>query len=338
MTARVVHLQSPAWWVRVGGVLAWVLATALWVSFLAIQQFSARYTWLLDWHVYAAGARDLLDRTLYQTPLESAYRLPVDAFNYPPLSAAVAVPFLGLPDQLAGTIWVAMSLVAMAAAVVLTARLMEVRDVLAWSGFGFLAYTLHPWFVLALLGNNTPFVLLAVVAFAHEHLAGRERRAGLLLGVAIGLKLWPAFLIPLLLRERRWVSLLWAAGFVAATGIAAILWLGPDSIAPALRAFGVRDQVGGENIVLGFSWLREAFGVPTWLAVAAAIAMVAIPVRGKLGLGLGILAGLAVVPNLWRSYLPTIVVALLLIARGFLDRANREPEPMVAGQAEPSSP
>jgi hypothetical protein len=323
MTATTVgplHVRSPTWWLRVMGILGWAVGVGLWTAFLAIQQFSPRFTWLEDWHVYAAAANQLLAHTLYRAPLESAYRLPLDVFNYPPLSAAVAVPFLALPDQIAGTTWVTLSLAAVAVVSVLTARMLAVRDVLAWSGLGFLAYTLHPWFVLALLGNNTPLVLLAVVAFAYEHLAGRQRRAGFFLGVAIGLKLWPAMLIPMLLRERRWSSLVWAVSIPAISVAAAIVWLGTDSIGPALSAFGARDEVRGENIVLGFSWLREAFGVPGWVAIAAALALVAIPARGKLGIGLGILSGMAVVPNLWRTYLPTIIVGGVLVVRGSLDR------------------
>ena len=326
MTATTVgplHLRSRAWWLRVVGILGWAVGAGLWTAFLANQQFSPRFTWLEDWHVYESAGNQLLAHTLYRVPLESAYRLPLEVFNYPPLSAAVAVPFLPLPDQIAGTTWVALSLAAIAVVAFLTARMLGVRDVLAWSGVGFLAYTLHPWFILALLGNNTPLVLLAVAAFAHEHLAGRQRRAGFFLGVAIGLKLWPAMLIPLLLRERRWSSLIWAVSLVAISVAAAILWLGIDSIGPALSALGARDEVRGENIVLGFSWLREAFGVPGWVAILAALALVAIPARGKLGIGLGILSGMAVVPNLWRTYLPTIIVGGLLAARGSLDKLAR---------------
>jgi hypothetical protein len=326
MTATTVgplHLRSPAWWLRVVGILGWAVGAGLWTAFLAIQQFSPRFTWLEDWHVYAAAANQLLAHTLYRVPLESAYRLPLEVFNYPPLSAAVAIPFLALPDQIAGTIWVALNLGAMAVVSVLTARMLAVRDVLALSGLGFLAYTLHPWFVLALLGNNTPLVLLAVVAFAYEHLAGRQRSAGFFLGVAIGLKLWPAMLIPLLLRERRWSSLVWAVSVPAITVAAAVLWLGADSIGAALSALGARDEVLGENNVLGFSWLREAFGVPGWVAIVTALALVAIPARGKLGIGLGILSGMAIVPNLWRTYLPTIIIGGLLVARGSLDKLAR---------------
>jgi hypothetical protein len=52
--------------------------------------------------------------------------------------------------------------------------------------------------------------------------------------------------------------------------------------------------------------------------------LVLIPARGRLGLGLGILAGMAAVPNLWRHYLPTVAVGFLLLAFGTRD-PRRDP-------------
>ena len=49
---------------------------------------------------------------------------------------------------------------------------------------------------------------------------------------------------------------------------------------------------------------------------AVAAILLAIPARRKIGLGLGILAGMAAVPNLWVHYVPTIIVGSLLIASG----------------------
>ena len=114
------------------------------------------------------------------------------------------MPLLPLPDQLAGTLWVILNLVAVAATGWLLLTAIHVRHAVAWAGLAFLAYTLHPWFHLALLGNNTPLVLFVTVAAIHQHLRGRTWASGLLLGVAIGLKLWPVALLPTLVRDRAW--------------------------------------------------------------------------------------------------------------------------------------
>jgi len=82
-------------------VVLWAAAVILWLDrFQGAIQFPFR-GWLTDWHVYAAGARDLLDGTLYTVPLVSPYPIPVDAFNLPPASALTAIPFLVLPDEVA---------------------------------------------------------------------------------------------------------------------------------------------------------------------------------------------------------------------------------------------
>jgi hypothetical protein len=303
------------------GIVAWIASLLAWAARLVGQQFIPQPTWLYDWHVYAAAATGLVERTLYYAPLESSFLLPVTVFNYPPLSALAVVPLLVLPDQLAGTLFVAANIAAMAVAAVITARLLRVSEGVAWAGIGFYVFTFNPWAWLALLGNNTPLVLLLVVAFAHFHLTGQGGRAGVLLGMAIGMKLWPAALLPLLLRERRWRSLIWAAGISAAVGLATVAWLGPEVIGPAVEAARSRGVIKPENPVFGVTWLRENVDWwPSWGGYAIAAALALIPARGRLGLGLGILAGMAAIPNLWRHYLPTVLVGFLLVAFGLKNR------------------
>ena len=72
------------------GIAGWISSIGLWAYFIWVQQFAPRFTWLIDWHVYAAAAQDLVAGDLYRVPLVSAFSIPIDAFNYPPLAAAVA--------------------------------------------------------------------------------------------------------------------------------------------------------------------------------------------------------------------------------------------------------
>jgi Glycosyltransferase family 87 len=310
--------------------MCWASAGMLWLFFVATQQSRPLPgTWLLDWHVYAAGARDFVDGTLYWVPLQSAHHLPIDQFNYPPLSAILAIPFLPLPDAVAGTLFVALNLVAMAGVSVIAAKAVGARHPALWGGIGFLAYTIHPWMRLAFLGNNTPLVLLLVVAFAHEHLRGRNRTAGALLGAAIALKLWPATLVFLLLRERRWSSIGTALAVVGLVALISLTWLGFGVMGPAAEAMQATAVVEPGNPVFYVSWLRETQGWwPWWGGYAVALILAAIPARGLVGIGLGIFAGLAAVPNLWRTYLPTLVVGGLFVLRGLGQRRGS-----VTGQA-----
>ena len=110
-------------------------------------------------------------------------------------------------------------------------------------------------------------------------------------------------------------ALLSATAVVSA--LIALPWLGVEAIGPAIAALGTKAPIEPDNLVLGFSWLRENVSWwPAWGGLLAGGILVAIPTRGPLGLGLGMLAGLAVIPNLWRSYLPAVVVAGVLIWRG----------------------
>jgi hypothetical protein len=304
---------------RVVLIASWGSAAILWAFFLTTQQFLPMDTWLLDWHVYSAGARDFVNHELYSVPLVSSYRLPVDAFNYPPLSAIVAIPLLPLPDAVGGNAFVAVNVLAMAGACVLAASILGARQPWLWGGLGFLAYTIHPWFKLAFLGNNTPLVLFLVTAFAHQHLRGSQRNAGLLLGAAIGLKLWPLALVPLLLRERSWVALAYAFAVAAASGLVTLAWLGPEIVRPAIDALQTTAVIELDNPVFFVSWLRETQPWwPSWGGLVMAAILVLIPAKGRMGIALGILGGLAVVPNLWRTYVPTLAFAALLAVADLL--------------------
>ncbi len=162
------------------GTAAWISAACMWLTALWIQQFAPRFDWLYDWHVYAAGAGDLVTHDLYHSPLTSGFPIPVDVFNLPPLAAAIVVPLMPLPDQVAGTLWVVINLVALAATGWMLLRALGIPRASAWGGLLFLLYTVHPWSLLALLGNNTPLVLFLVVAAFSEHSGGRARKAGIL--------------------------------------------------------------------------------------------------------------------------------------------------------------
>jgi hypothetical protein len=309
---------------RWAAAVAFAAAGLLWTLFLTNQRDLPMHTWLLDWHVYAAGARDFMDQTLYRVPLESAYSLPIGEFNYPPMAAVSVIPLLVLPDAVGGTIWVVLNLLAIPATVFLLAKIAGARVPLLWAGLGFLAFSLHPWMQLALLGNNTPVVLLLVTGFAYQHLARRDRSAGLLLGAAIVLKLWPLAVIPLLVRERRGTSLTVAVGTTAVVAVATLAWLGPDIVPDAARAMQAKAEIESDNPVFYISWLRETQSWwPEWGGFAFAATLALFPAGGRLGIGLAIFAGLALVPNLWRTYAMTLIVAGVLVLIGVRESWDR---------------
>lgn len=131
-------------------------------------------------------------------------------------------------------------------------------------------------------------------------------------------KIWPVALFPLLLRERRWAEIAWAAGTISVTSLAAVAWLGPEVIDDMVSALRTTVPVLPGNPVLWVTWFREhTEWWPRWGAPILAALLRLIPARGLPGIGLGIVAGVTLVPNIWGHYLPVLVfgVGLIIMAR-----------------------
>jgi Glycosyltransferase family 87 len=273
--------------------------------------------WLYDWRVYYAGALDLVQRHLYRDAGISVGKLamPVVVFNNPPMAAAVPIPLLPFGYEFGGLIWVLAGATALLVSTLGAARITHTSFGLAWFGIFWLIYATQPFFPRTIvIGNVNNFMLALVVGFVWAHLEGHQRLAGIVLGLAVAIKVWPVMIGFLLIREKRWLELAWAGGFVAAQGLIIIAWLGPDVLPSMVGALRTVVPIPAGVVVLWTTWARETLTWwPTWGSIAVAGLLVAIPVRGRLGLGLTILAGLSLIANLWDHYLPTFAFAGLLI-------------------------
>ncbi len=272
--------------------------------------------WQYDWHVYAGGARDLFDHSLYRVPLVlDPFVLPVNVYNQTPLTAAWALPLSPLDVVTGGNIWLVSMLVSIGAGTILAAAALGVRLPALAAGLGLWAYSLSPWFTAdVLLGNINALMFLLVAAFVWLHLHGKERAAGLILGLAIATKPWTLALLPLLIRERRWREMGWAGAFVVVQGIAFLGWLGVDILPQMVRAITSSVPVEPGVPLLGWSLVRQTYHLPVWTGVALGAALLAIPVRGRIGLGIAMLAGLTLlIVNLWQHYLPVIALGVCLL-------------------------
>jgi hypothetical protein len=273
--------------------------------------------YLYDWRVHYAGALDLLERDLYLDGGISlgAHQMPVDVFNLPPGAAALVLPLLPLGYDLGGLLWVSLGFVALIAGAWWFARLWDWHWAVAATGVLLFAYSLQPFFVrVTVLGNVNPLMVPLLVAFVWAHTRKKQRVAGALLGAAVALKVWPIALAPLLIRERRWLELAWASTLVAAQGLAAITWLGPNAPSALIDAVRTHVPIPPGVDVLWTSWAREVFAWwPAWGALGVAAGLLMVPARGRLGLGLGFLAGLSLIANIWDHYLPAFALAWVLI-------------------------
>jgi hypothetical protein len=305
----------------IGGWL--IFAFISWYALSLGQEFSTGHVFQVDWHVFWAGAHDLLQRDLYRVPLDAGgLPLSATAFRLPPLSAVWPLPLLPLPVGSGGIVWQVIGAASIAGSAAIALDLAAVRRPWLWAGvvLGPLSVTLMYLEGLH-LGTNNYLVLLLVAAGCWSHLRGHDRWAGILIGLAAATKLWPAVLLVVMLRERRWRELRWTAGTLALQGIVLLLWLGPDVVGDMLATLSVASPPTG--LLIGptaFPAVREAWNAG--LGVVVCVGLLALPLRGRAGLGAAIVAGMAPIGNLWIHYAPTLLFGLALLAADALRRGD----------------
>lgn len=154
---------------------------------------------------------------------------------HPPSFIALHIPFSLLGYRSARVAWLLVMAGLGALGVGMVARQLGAKtSTAAVLGIGALGL---PIFQKDLLYAQSNGLLLVLIVSAWRDLRReREARAGLALGVAAALKLFPAFLVIPLIRDRRWRALSWAAG--AAVGVTALgaLTLGASATTAFARA------------------------------------------------------------------------------------------------------
>ncbi len=227
-----------------------------------------------DLHVYRYAGDALLDgRPLYDArePLTDL------RFTYPPFAAVLLAPLAPLPGWLAAGLWTGVTAACLAGTVVVV-RGAYGRPTSGWLvllvGVGALA--LEPVWQNLTFGQVNVVLMLAILV----DLTRPDRRwAGVLVGVAAGVKLTPLVLVVLLVLVGRRSAALRATvtfagtvlvGFAVAPGSAATYWtddlvaagrVGPPALAHNQSAYGALDRVLGDGPA-----------TLVWLAVAGVLA------------------------------------------------------------------
>ena len=150
----------------------------------------------------------------------------LSGFTYPPFGAVLVRPLALLNDHQALSVWLALSLATTVIAAIIVARTalpaswprLELA-VIAAVAFGPAAYNYWHGQI-----NGVIFLLLAIAYWAY--VTGHGRTAGVVLGLAAGIKVAPIALLLLLLRRRWWRSAAAMAATVAATIAVGVLALG----------------------------------------------------------------------------------------------------------------
>jgi hypothetical protein len=320
---------------RLAGRAAAIAAVAGWLLFgyLTLTTVSGAASangdvFQVDWHVYWAGADDLLGRELYRVPLEAQdLTLSTPHFNLPPFSAIWALPLLGVPISTGGSVWQAIGAASIAVAAIVSLDILRVSRPWLMAGMvlGPLALTLVYLEGLHVATNN--YLVLGLAAgFAWLYLRAADAPAGALLGIAIATKLWPAVLLVPAVRERRWAVVGWATGIAVVQGVVLFGWLGVDAV--PLFVEHLSTGIPPTGMLIGpaaVDGLRETWN--SGLGLLVGVAILALPLRGPAAIGAAILAGMAAIPNLWIHYGTTVLCAVALVGGAMIRRRGDRHEP-----------
>lgn len=266
---------------------------------------------LTDLLVYQYGGQTVLEGV---SALESRDPVTGLRFTYPPFAAVVMVPLALLPAWLAAALWTGASVGALAAVVVLVRRALD-QPAPGWlvalvSGG---ALALEPVWQNFAFGQINVFLMLAVLV---DLVRPARRWAGVLVGIAAGIKLTPlVFVVLLVLVGRRTAAGRAAVAFVGTVAVGFVAT--PDSAAywadGLVRAGRVGPPALAHNQSAYGALTRLLDGAPPtllWVAVAAPLSLAVLTVgaawvrRGDpvLGTCLGALAMLIASPISWSHH------------------------------------
>jgi hypothetical protein len=286
--------------------------------------------------------------THHATSIPRHLGVPFDAasgINYnahPPTSVLLALPLAWLDYPDAVLAWNAISLVAFLISLGIVARVLPVARSLFLPVLAFLTLC-HPLYGSLYRGQLTLIlVLLVTLAWALDR-TGRPSAAGIALGIAATIKLFPAYLVVYFAARGRLRSLLAAVISVGALTAATVAVLGFDAyrdyvqlVLPAqtpFRSLGYNYAIAGlwsklfdpagEGGIITPLWPSPALArygtLLSDLAITIIVAVFAYrarsPAQRNLAFGSIVTAMLLVSPVTWDASLPVLLVPIAVAAR-----------------------
>ncbi len=336
------------WWTRLAAwfapVAAWP-AWARWTLGIGIVLLGAapavlRYLvfwpldqWQVDVEVYReAGVSVLIGRPVYSAMTEAPQLLP---FTYPPFAAVLAIPLALMPFGVVGWLWT-LAQVAANAAIVWYAGWRLIHRTGAWVPItlGLLAAPmlwLHPVGDGIRFGQVNAFMVLACLMDLRRPRPGLLRRLppGVLVGLAMSVKLTPGVFVIHYLVNRRWREAATAVSTAVAVTIGSWLLLPEASFAfwgGALQDpnrlgpnFGTSNQsLRGFLLRVGPDGLA---GTAIWLACIAVVAIIGFQLARRAHLAGDSISEVAAVglmavllsPVAWIHHLHWMVVVIFAV-------------------------
>jgi alpha-1,2-mannosyltransferase len=296
--------------------------------------FWPRDQWQVDVDVYReAGVSILSGRPVYAVLTEPPQLLP---FTYPPFAAFLAIPLALVPFAVAGWLWTVLQVLA-TTATVWYAGYRLIGRVGAWRPLALAALTapmlwLHPVTDGIRFGQVNAFIVLACLMDLREPRPGVIRRLprGVLVGLAMAVKLTPGVFVVHLLVTRRWRE----AGVAVATaaGVTLAAWLVLPQASFAFWGGALQDPArlgpngGTSNQSLRGLLLRlgpeGAPGTVLWLVLVAVVGAVGFALARRLHRAGDSVGEVAVVglmacllsPVAWIHHYHWMVVVVLALA------------------------
>ena len=290
-----------------------------------------------DFRFYWTAARQLLDGGSIYSAQQLAGPYPPqgqEGFLYPPPLAALVTPLAALfpTDPLPGLwIWSGLAALVLVVTVLALARTEDLggrfpllRGRWAWVLVG-AAFALPP-VVDELVNGNVHLFIAGLMAAAwiglRRHDAAGDRAAGIALGIATVVKLFPVLLLLWLVLRGRWRPVGWAVA--GALGLA-VLTLPVTGVQPWLDYPTVLANMAAPiDVSASLSptvWLAPLLGfglarVVVTAAVLAVLLWVSRRADERVGYAAAIVLALLATPALWTHYLSILVVPMLLALAG----------------------
>jgi hypothetical protein len=276
-------------------------------------------------------------RVLQGNPLYSVQQLAgpysteaQDVFRYPPVFAVAALPFRALfPDdyRVAGLAWAAFEVLVMATSFAVVAATRRRAHVLAVSG----QYRL-PVLIAVGLGftpvigdlavGNVNVVLLGLLTLCWAGVSmqssGGRRLAGIALGVAVVVKVFPIVLIVWLVLRREWAATRWTISTALVLALASVPFTGPQAWLdyPAVL-INMRGTTGYPEAIAPAGMLAPILGSTLAQAIVSTAAVALVVYAGRTlslqrGFAVAVVGAVMITPSLWQHYLAVLVLPLLI--------------------------
>jgi hypothetical protein len=216
---------------RIAGLVGAGLLLALSVYHFGYSAYASQRYGIVDFSIFLQRTAIFVDSgELYVAPDHpGAYAPAAPVYKFPPTFAMLLLPFVRLAPQ---TVYFSHWLLQIAfylGCSALGLALLETsnRRLFALAG-AMVALNFEPFFeTLWRLQLETVILLLLTICLLCT-VRRRERCAGVMLGIAAMLKIYPAFLLVYFLARRRWIVVLWTLATATLIQLAGLIVIGPE--------------------------------------------------------------------------------------------------------------